>query len=771
MRYLVLYSLLFVFNQSFTQSAAILDMIDFGEAKSEKKHQFSSAYSTVYSNENAEKGRRLLPKDTAEYRGGNMAFTLKTDPTQQNYFTVRCWGNETDVAMVMLFIEGLQVGYRHLGDIDLLHRGNDDKPAYGKYYYITLPLPLQHTQGKSQVRLELRAYGPIWDYGNNFEQYQKKLETPSRTFYAAYTHVDPFFQSPTADRAYVDLNKLPIRSSPGAEVMERLKQRVNESLQQILAKNAPANQLEAWFLADAFHVKWTAAFQNEKVIPQVNKAIDAFYLNFREDPKLVYNDPNVYNYEWLTIGPFARCIRQLWPQLQAGLAENIDLGNGQNISRHAAWTELLQAALAYSTTHRRQYTNQSMIIDMFMYDCNRALLLLEPSKALPEYQLLRYLYESVGLAPWLGSETASGSEKPLGENYWQLTDKGLTKELGFVGTYGEVLDWVVDMYKSSAWPGRPETGDPKIREQLLNMMRARSYFRYPSADKDGFRAMRLEALVGWRDGNHYPGDVLYGDRGIAWDATPLMTAAVTRDSQAIAQAQQMLEDNQFFMMLEKKMNLNNSLRVTKSLLQVPDEYEWLKALPQSTQRLPMSLGMPDFVFSDEEDGVVAIKNGDDILYASLYWRARNAVNKLAKVHYISAQNERVANIYLQSNFSPSNMEYIRPNWVNLGFGGFREFYPGLNSAHAGEKLPIAKIPEGIKFKAGDENVYAGRADYYQLQYGNYLIAMNTSAEKSFELEVPVAFSQAQNLVNQEALKSKNKLTLSPRSTVVLYKTN
>ena len=37
-------------------------------------------------------------------------------------------------------------------------------------------------------------------------------------------------------------------------------------------------------------------------------------------------------------------------------------------------------------------------------------------------------------------------------------------------------------------------------------------------------------------------------------------------------------------------------------------------------------------------------------------------------------------------------------------------YPvAMHSAHAGEKLPIAKIPAGVKFKSGDESVYAGKA--------------------------------------------------------------
>ena len=59
-------------------------------------------------------------------------------------------------------------------------------------------------------------------------------------------------------------------------------------------------------------------------------------------------------------------------------------------------------------------------------------------------------------------------------------------------------------------------------------------------------------------------------------------------------------------------------------------------------------------------------------------------------------------------------------------GGLR--YPGdLQSAHAGEKLPIAKIPADVPFQPGQENLYAGRALFYTLRYGDYLIGMNASA--------------------------------------------
>src|ERR1035441_6500865 len=107
----------------------------------------------------------------------------------------------------------------------------------------------------------------------------------------------------------------------------------------------------------------------------------------------------------------------------------------------------------------------------------------------------------------------------------------------------------------------------------------------------------------------------------------------------------------------------NNLRVTAGLLEVPDDYEFIKAQPPQTKRLPMSPGQPDFVFSDEVDGVVAVKNGGEILYASLYWRARNAVNFLARVHFTTPTVDRIAIVREEAEFEPSGQFYTRPDWV------------------------------------------------------------------------------------------------------------
>ena len=87
---------------------------------------------------------------------------------------------------------------------------------------------------------------------------------------------------------------------------------------------------------------------------------------------------------------------------------------------------------------------------------------------------------------------------------------------------------------------------------------------------------------------------------------------------------------------------------------------------------------------------------------------------------------------------------------------------------SGEELPIAKIPEGIAFKPGQENVYAGRGSFYTLRYGPYLIGMNMTPDKTFEIAVP-AVAPVRELVSgrHEGLAGTTQ-KVPPRSTVVFH---
>merc|ERR1711879_408131 len=182
----------------------------------------------------------------------------------------------------------------------------------------------------------------------------------------------------------------------------------------------------------------------------------------------------------------------------------------------------------------------------------------------------------------------------------------------------------------------------------------------------------------------------------------------------------------------------------------------------------MAKGQPDFVFSDEEDGVVAIKNGDEILYASLYWRARYAVNFLARVHYMTPTLERDATVTQDVIFDDSGMVYKRRDHTIEPHSGRHERKAkqlGLYNALAGEEQPIAKLPDDVlkNFKPGKENIFAGKGQFYTLRYGPYVIAMNMTTNKTFDLTVPQHTGIIKELVSQKTVKTHDKLSVTPRS--------
>jgi hypothetical protein len=745
---------------------AHLDTLTFGDVASEKAHGVKADRSETVKGGLDLPARRLLPLTPQTWEGGRIAFTMKVDPEKANYFAARFWGSDVSENRLILFCEGKQIGYRHLGDVEQLDFGSHE-PAYnGRFFYNTSPLPVDLTQGKTQLTFEIRSTGRIWGYGTTFEQYQKPMTEPSRGIYRVYTHTDGCF-IPPADEKQGDVPAdPPVRRTPGPEVLDQVKARVNREVNSLLSPARPPNQMQMQLLARAYHVRWTAAHRNPKAVEQILKGLDATFRAYRQNPKLAQADPATWNPDWYGLGPSGQAIALLAEPLGPSLDATIEDGRGGNIARRAAYSEMLVASRDWHRRNRRLYTNQSMINDLYgIYLSNRGVAVVDPAKAMPEPEVRRYLYESVGLQPWLGSDTDTGPSRSAGENYSQLTDRGLTKELGYVGSYGEVSDWVADIYNATR-PAPEQPGDPKIKAQLEKIAQARAAMRHPSLDAEDHRTMRLEQIIGWRD-SHYPGDITYGQRP-SRDASALQVAAITLDPRAVGYAQQMLADNQFFASVVGTMR-ERGLRVTTGLLEIPDQYERIRSLPPSPHRLPMTWDQPDFVFTDEEDGVVALKRGREILYASLYWRARNAVNFLARVHYLTPRFDRIAVVRQETEFEPSGLTYTRPDWINMGFGNGGLRYPGdLHSAHAGEKLPIAKIPEGIPFKPGQESVFAGKGSFYTLRYGDYLICMNTTKEKTFELKRPEGVLQAPDLVSGKTVKLDAPLKVGPRSTVVLY---
>ncbi|BCM93734.1 hypothetical protein IAD21_05625 [Abditibacteriota bacterium] len=738
----------------------ITDILSVGNPASEAEHGLSADHSEIVAGGLGEPARILLPPEARGWQGGKVTFTMNVDPQKVNYCTVKMWGSDTQHNNLTLFIDGKQVGYRNGGDIAMLNFG-DEQPAYnGRFFYVTSPLPLPMTQGKTHVSLGIWGSGTIFPYGNTFENFQMPMTEPTRGIYRVYTHTQGYFAPPSEEKQGDVPARPPLRQEPGPEVIDEIKARCDDQVNKALNSPTPINLMQMQFLARAYHVKWTSAYRNPQAVSKILEAADAVFVQFRKDPR-IENVPLPSNPGWSGFGMMGKSLQLLETEVKPLLDLPIADEKGGQISRRTAYTEMLLASVNWLRTHRKLYTNQSMIVDLNLYLSNRGLCIVAPDQALPEARVLDFLYQSIGLKPWLGSDTPNGPEKPVGDNYYELTSKGLTRELGYTGYYGEVLDAVAPIYEATR-PTPGAEGDPQIKAQLVKIAQARAPFRYPALDALGNRAMRHEVVVGWRDYN-YPGDVTYLQRG----PMPLQAAALTHDARLVGIAQQMLADNQFFASFAQWVKSDN-FRSTENMLDTPDQYEQVKALPPSPKRLPMSWDQPDFVFTDEEDGVVAVKNGTEIFYASLYWRAEYSVNNLARVHYLTPRFDRVAVVSEETQFEPSGFTFKRPDRVSHIVAPWIPNYPDIHSASVGEELSIAKIPAGVTFQPGDNSPYAGKADFYQMSYGPYLIVMNTTTGRTFELKAPSGTKSARELVSGKIVNLNRALKVGPRSTVVLY---
>jgi hypothetical protein len=469
---------------------------------------------------------------------------------------------------------------------------------------------------------------------------------------------------------------------------------------------------------------------------------------------------------------------------------------GSTVVRKDAYADMLKSSRDYWIQNFRHYSNQAEITATGIYQANRALTLLAPGQAWPEDQAREWVREGIGLKPWLGAAAPNGSRSHiLGSHYYTTTPAGLTRELGYVANYGEVTDWLVAIWNSFT-DGVDPVEATDIKAQILKMIKARSKFRYFDVDADGNRVARLESVIGWRN-EEYPGQIDYAQR-VVWDSNPFQAAVAFRDRDIVGWTQEMVADGQLAPQLDLMLT-NSSTRVGLNAFKfISHDLPGFKTLAASPSRLPTNWNAPDFVFTDETNGVVALKNGKELFFVEMYFRARQAVNNYARVHLVRPDGERSATVREKSQgaFSASRT-YTVPDWVTWNYaindgaghtagvpGGYAPPGPQIHQIQAGEKQFIAPIPADVKDPAlGADNVYGietmlvGKAPFYQVAYGEYIIGQNTTTDRTFDF-VPGGEGTGWLLASTSSLRpsaprtrkrvSLNKrIVVPPMSTVVI----
>jgi hypothetical protein len=309
------------------------------------------------------------------------------------------------------------------------------------------------------------------------------------------------------------------------------------------------------------------------------------------------------------------------------------------------------------------------------------------------------------------------------------------------------------------------TGNAKLRRQLERIAQARMYFRYPTVDPEGFRQMKLASEIDNRTA-HFPlaqgTYVIANIREAWWMELP----AFLKDDVTVGAAQQCLADNQYFPRLAARAKDNDTLGMMRNV----DEYAVVKARPPSKYRLPMSDGQPDFVFSDEENAVLALKHGEQRLFVNFYFRQEFGVSGVARILDLTPTTMRIASVLSQFEVDASGEQWTRPDLIDFErSGGLPPPGEKIHQAWRGEQLPIAKRPDdATRPKYGTWGPFVGKAAFYSLRYGDYLIAINTTIDRSFTLNSPGVPAEGKDLVSGRTVKLDSPLAVPPLSTVVLW---
>jgi hypothetical protein len=178
----------------------------------------------------------------------------------------------------------------------------------------------------------------------------------------------------------------------------------------------------------------------------------------------------------------------------------------------------------------------------------------------------------------------------------------------------------------------------------------------------------------------------------------------------------------------------------------------------------MSSGQPDYAWSDEDDGIVAIKHNGERLWVAAYWQAKTgtAVNGIGRFYDSTTNFDRYGVLETSPQIDFSGAFFARSNFMDKPEEDF--FVPPDNplQAYQGELLPIAASDP----LATDNQPFRGKALFWACRYGNYLIVINRSTANSYQLQVPAGFTSATNLIDGQNLIAP--IEVAPESTVILY---
>jgi len=713
------------------QAGGVLDTLRFGDELSERSHDFASENSVVRKGGLDQPCRVILPTDPPSISGGSLKFTVKVDPARQTYLTARLWGGDVGETALYIYHDGLQLGSSHSDwpPLDKLNWREREPRFPGRFFYSTYMLPPKLTHGRERVTLRIVSKGRIYGYAPDYETAQHPQKAPSQEMHAVYTHTDPFFVPPAGEVQGAPPAPGPIRQPRTAlGELEYVTREAQAAVDDALRRGLMSPN-DALGVAVAYNSPWAKQHGEDEVLKRVIATVDTYV-----------KEGDLESLGWFGPGELAESAWRVFDDAKAaGLFEEALGADGRK--RGEVYAEFFRKCLDHQSkpAYRGGVASEAVHVATSIYRTNMLLDRLAPERALSKAEALSYVQQAIGLRPVSGTtRLLAGHRFVIGgpvslsddSEYRRVTQKGSAREHGYDPYHGELAAQVATLYEL--------TRDEEVRRSAVRMIAARAPFRTISNDRDGNACLRVEAAIGWRH-SWYPGAVLYPDQY-------LKAAALLGDAVSLREAQLFMEHGMLY---------EGPSRPELPL--VVQRVGYLKKLldaPRSAFRLPMREDQPDFAWADEGIGALAFKHGKRRCWMALGWRGAG-ISNIARVHFTEPEIDRIANIRIETEFTPSGGAVTRP-----GERPGRFVEPGKRLVTDGDVLPLAAGPLG------------GAGDFYALRYGDYLIGMNCSRDRMFRLALPPDLARARrtDLVSGRIYRPARWHRVGPGATVVLHAT-
>ena len=391
-----------------------------------------------------------------------------------------------------------------------------------------------------------------------------------------------------------------------------------------------------------------------------------------------------------------------------------------------------------------------------------------------------------------------------GDRYLNITEAGLSREPQYAAHYGEHTDLVQEEWR--------ETYDDKLLKKALEISDARANMRYQGLDDNKNRAMRVEGVIESR-GPDYPGGLAYQsvldeekqliyvgfDRYLNAHADRYAGSEWSKYKQyatnAVGYAQQMFLDH-FFLNDPSASSTNvRDQSLLLDYLYASDPANWkgvLLPMSNADWLLPGERGdgklqgtysqsyidsIQQHGFVDVENGLVAARDGNNVMFVSFTRRSNPGLNGLARMHVVTPDNDVMLSLAPNVQYEPSGYWNTKPDWAQFDTA-YDENTPPIDGARLAVAGAIVPIPQqafekDLKYNINPDRTgsgYSAFAQFYSVQYGNYMIAMNHTADKFgdakvYDVILPSSYMSGTvyDVMSQQSLPVKpgNKVAVQP----------